>query len=64
MEEINRENQKKIKKIVNLYEESQKEIKGIHKRLTDKIKSEKEYAISKFAKDCLETLDNFDRCFE
>ncbi len=40
------------------------ETKSIHKRLTKKIADEKDFAISKFAKDSLEILDNFERCFE
>ena len=61
---MNKKNKQKMKEILKLYKQSEKEVEEVHDRLTKKIKDEKEFAISKFAKDCLEILDNFDRCFE
>jgi molecular chaperone GrpE len=36
----------------------------IHQRLTKKIDEEKTFAITKFAKEALEIVDNFDRFFD
>jgi molecular chaperone GrpE len=36
----------------------------IHQRLTKKIEEEKVFAITKFAKETLDIVDNFDRFFE
>ena len=64
MIKVNEKNQKNLKALIEKLKSAEEETEKIHDRLSKKIDQEKTYAISKFAKDSLEILDNFDRCFE
>ena len=63
MKEVNDKNKKNLKKMMKCLRDTEKECENIHKRLTLKLKDERNFAISKFAREILEILDNFDRFF-
>lgn len=61
---MNEKNKSKLKEVLELLRSQENETKLIHQRLTKKIEEEKTFAITKFAKETVEILDNFDRFFE
>lgn len=61
---MNEKNKSKLKEVLELLRSQEIETKLIHQRLTKKIEEEKTFAITKFAKETVEILDNFDRFFE
>lgn len=61
---MNEKNKSRLKEVLELLRSQEIETKLIHQRLTKKIEEEKTFAITKFAKETVEILDNFDRFFE
>ena len=64
IEEVNKTNKEKLIQVVEMLKDAQKENILINERLSNKIEKEKEFAISKFATNILEILDNFDLFFK
>lgn len=62
LEKINNANRDKFGQLQDLLEEKKAEAGEVSERLTKEIEKEKKFAISKFAKDCLNIIDNIDRC--
>ena len=63
LKKVNDENHKKLVMMVERLKNSEKETESVKNRLTKQIEKEKNFAITKFAGNSLEILDNFDRCF-
>ena len=61
LEEINKINEKKIHAAEANIKEQAKEMEEVHDRMLKEKNKEKTFAISKFAKDLLEILDNIER---
>ena len=64
LSKVNEKNQNNLKTLIDKLKLAEEESEKIHERLSKKIDQQKTFAISKFARDCLEILDNFDRYFE
>lgn len=63
LKKVNDENHKKLVMMVERLKNSEKETESVQNRLMKQVEKEKNFAITKFAGNSLEILDNFDRCF-